>query len=38
MPQSTFQKVFGGGDRIGTIWLRPEEGVDGFELEKQVRE
>jgi putative ABC transport system permease protein len=38
MPLSTARKVFGGGDRIDTIWLRPAPGVDGFELEKKVLE
>jgi putative ABC transport system permease protein len=38
IPQSTLQKVFGGGDRIDSIWLRPAPGVDGFELEKKVLE
>jgi putative ABC transport system permease protein len=36
IPMSTFQKVYGGGGRIDSIWLRPKPGVDGFELEKQV--
>ncbi len=36
VPMSTFQKVYGGGGRIDSIWLRPKSGVDGFELEKQV--
>ena len=38
IPQSTFQKVFGAGDRIDSIWLRPLPGVDGFDLEKRVVE
>jgi putative ABC transport system permease protein len=38
MPRSTALKVFGGGDRINNIWLRPARGVDGFELEKKVLE
>jgi putative ABC transport system permease protein len=38
IPQTTLQKVFGGGDRIDSIWLRPAAGVDGFELEKKVLE
>jgi putative ABC transport system permease protein len=36
IPQSTYQKVFGGGEVQDAIWLRPAVGVDGFELEKQV--
>jgi putative ABC transport system permease protein len=38
IPQSTYRRVFGGGDRIDAIWLRPETGADGFELEKKVIE
>jgi putative ABC transport system permease protein len=38
IPMSTFQKVYGGGGRIDSVWLRPQPGVDGFELEKQVLE
>lgn len=36
IPQTTFIKIFGGGDRITDMWLRPEKGVDGFVVEKQV--
>lgn len=36
IPLSTFQKMFGTSNRIGSIWLRPNSGVDGFALEKQV--
>jgi putative ABC transport system permease protein len=38
MPQSTYRQVFGGGPRTDNIWLRPEKGIDPFELEKQVLE
>jgi len=38
IPMSTYRKVYGGGDRIDAIWLRPQRGIDGFELEKQVVE
>jgi len=38
IPQPTFQKIFGESDRIGSIWLRPEIGLDGFALEKSVIE
>ncbi|WP_331345078.1 ABC transporter permease [Cellvibrio sp. UBA7661] len=38
IPQPTFQKIFGESNRIGAIWLRPELGMDGFELEKKVIE
>jgi putative ABC transport system permease protein len=36
IPQPTFQKMFGESNRIGSIWLRPQSGMDGFELEKKV--
>ncbi len=36
IPQSTYEKVYGGGGRLDNIWLRPEKGVDAFELEKNV--
>jgi putative ABC transport system permease protein len=36
MPLTTYRKIFGGGNIIGMIWLRPAQGVDGFELEKKV--
>lgn len=38
IPASTYRKLFGSGERIDMIWLRPEPGVDGFELEKKVIE
>jgi putative ABC transport system permease protein len=38
IPLSTFHMVFGFGQRIDAIWLRPEAGVDGFDLEKRVVE
>jgi len=38
MPLSTFQKLYGEGNLVNTIWLRPQKGVDGFELEKKVLE
>ncbi|HEV8443514.1 MAG TPA: ABC transporter permease [Steroidobacteraceae bacterium] len=38
MPLTTARKVFGGADRIDTIWLRPVPGVDGFAVEKSVLE
>ena len=34
--QTTYGKILGSGDRLDMIWLRPEPGVDGFELEKKV--
>jgi putative ABC transport system permease protein len=36
IPQTTYEKVYGGGGRLDNIWLRPEKGVDGFELQKNV--
>jgi putative ABC transport system permease protein len=36
MPLSTYRKLYGSGERIDMIWLRPEKGIDGFELEKNV--
>lgn len=38
IPLSTFQKMFGTSNRIGSIWLRPNIGEDGFEVEKKVIE
>jgi putative ABC transport system permease protein len=38
LPQTTVRQVFGGGERNDTIWIRPQQGVDPFELEKQVLE
>jgi putative ABC transport system permease protein len=36
MPLSTMQKIYGGGEITDTIWVRPEAGVEPFELEKKV--
>lgn len=36
IPQSTYEKVYGGGGRLDNIWLRPQQGVEPFELEKNV--
>jgi len=36
LPQSTYEAVYGGGGRLDNIWIRPEPGVDGFELEKKI--
>jgi putative ABC transport system permease protein len=36
IPQTSYERIFGGGNRIGAIWLRPEPGTDGLELEKKV--
>lgn len=38
IPQTSYQKIFGGGNRIDAIWMRPEPGADGFELEKKAVE
>ncbi|ACE83173.1 ABC transporter permease [Cellvibrio japonicus] len=38
IPASTFQKLFGSGHFIGSIWLRPQAGVDSFAFEQQVVE
>ncbi|HSX51912.1 MAG TPA: ABC transporter permease [Cellvibrio sp.] len=38
IPSTTFQKLFGTSNKIASIWLRPQAGVDGFELEKKVIE
>lgn len=38
IPSPTFQKLFGASNQIGAIWLRPQAGIDGFELEKKVVE
>jgi putative ABC transport system permease protein len=36
IPFTTFSKMFGSGDKIGSIWLRPAPGVDGYQLEKDA--
>ncbi len=36
IPATTFSKMFGTSDRIGSIWIRPSPGFDGYELEKNV--
>ena len=38
MPLSTMERLYGGGQVTSNIWVRPEKGVDGFELEKKVLE
>ena len=38
IPLSTFQKMFGTSNRIGSVWLRPQLGLDGFAVEKKVIE
>jgi putative ABC transport system permease protein len=36
IPLTTFHMVFGLGQRVDSIWLRPAAGVDSFDLEKRV--
>jgi putative ABC transport system permease protein len=36
IPATTFSKMFGTSDRIGSIWIRPASGIDGYELEKNA--
>jgi len=36
IPDTTYRKVFGSGNNVQSLWLRPIEGTDGFELEKKV--
>ena len=36
IPQTTYDKVYGGGGTLSNIWIRPEPGVDGFELQKNI--
>jgi len=38
IPLTTMQTIYGGGDITSNIWVRPNKGVDGFELEKKVLE
>jgi putative ABC transport system permease protein len=38
MPLTTMEKIYGGGEITSNIWVRPEQGVDAFELEKKVLE
>jgi putative ABC transport system permease protein len=36
VPQSTYDTVYGGGGTLSNIWIRPEPGIDGFELQKNI--
>lgn len=36
IPITTFQKMFGTSNKISTIWLRPQAGLDGFAVEEDV--
>ncbi len=34
IPDTTFRNLFGGANRVHSIWLRPELGTDGYAVEK----
>jgi len=36
IPLTTMEKIYGGGEITSNIWVRPNEGVDPFELQKQA--
>ncbi|MES2825020.1 MAG: ABC transporter permease [Pseudomonadota bacterium] len=36
IPKTIHAKLFGNSEAAGAIWVRPNAGVDGFELEKKV--
>jgi putative ABC transport system permease protein len=36
LPQSTYDAVYGGSGAISNVWIRPQPGVDGFELQKNI--
>jgi putative ABC transport system permease protein len=36
IPKTTFGKLFGDDNKVGTIWVRPTAGTDGFALEKKI--
>jgi putative ABC transport system permease protein len=36
IPFTTYSKIFGVSNQVGSIWLRPAPGVDGFALEKNA--
>jgi putative ABC transport system permease protein len=38
IPRSTYETVYGGGGKLDNIWIRPEPGVDGFDVEKRILE
>ncbi|MDQ2078153.1 ABC transporter permease [Marinimicrobium sp. ABcell2] len=38
LPQSAYAAIFGGGERVSVVGVRPELGVDGFEVERRIRE
>jgi len=36
IPRSTYETVYGGGGKLDNIWIRPEPGADGFDVEKRI--
>src|SRR5690625_6964559 len=38
LPQSAYAAIFGGGERVSVMGVRPEPGVDSFELERRINE
>lgn len=36
MPYSTFKKIFGGGDRVNSIWIKPVANADGHQVQQEV--
>lgn len=38
IPMTTYKKVFGGGDVVHEIWMRPQPHINSFEFEKKVKE
>ncbi len=36
IPATTFSTIFGASDKVGSIWIRPSPGVNGYELEKNA--
>lgn len=38
IPDSTYRKIFGSGNSVQTIWVRPTQGADGFAVEKKIIE
>lgn len=37
VPRTAFQQTFGGGERVSVLALRPEPGVDSYELEERIK-
>jgi putative ABC transport system permease protein len=38
IPQSAYEKVFGGGDRRNVLAVRPKPGYDGYVVEEKIKE